>query len=307
MHQDISDDEIELEKSTRRLREKFHTRGIPVATAETLMRRYNNDYDLVAQEILRLKDQEDDAEVGAENRLRNDPVNWNAPVNDDDVNNPANEDDEDHDLQEIAERLRRLPLTQENLRMFDLAMRNEIPCDQRQFACSSCDRYWWREVPERKMVSRCRRCKEAFMAVPRDQEWGLAEYNCPNCNHYFRSFGQMGLPAPCYGCRSVVLPIRIIPPRRAQRGLGRNRGNPHGCCAEDCYNRQEPHVPGTHCVHPRTREARNLPKVLFPSQNHQSAGSTVASCITQGSLMECEVEEIILEDLRVIPEEDEDE
>ncbi|XP_051898029.1 shiftless antiviral inhibitor of ribosomal frameshifting protein homolog [Pristis pectinata] len=292
MHQDI-DDEVETEKSTRRLRELFHTKEIPVATAESLMRRYNNDYDLVAQDIIRLKEQDEGI----------------------DGNNPevSDEDDEDHDIQDIAERLRNLPLTEENLNMFNLARRNEIPREQRQFACSVCDRDWWREVPERKQVSRCRRCKRSFMPVPRGQEWGFAEYQCPNCNHSFKGFGQMGLPAPCYRCRSIVLPIHIIPRLRDQRipgignGIGVNRRDSHGCCAEDCYNRQEPHVPGTHCVHPQTRRARGLPKILLPCPHHESTGSTVASCISQGSIMECDIEEIILEDLTANPRRNRDE
>ncbi|GCB72537.1 hypothetical protein scyTo_0006353 [Scyliorhinus torazame] len=207
----------------------------------------------------------------------------------------------------IVDQLRMLPLTEENLRMFNLARNNEIPSNQRQFACSPCDRNWWRNVPDRKQVSRCRRCKRRYEAVPRDEEWGLAEYICQICNHSFRSYGQMGLPAPCYNCRSVVLPIHIIPPKRNPLPLGNERRTPHGCCAEDCYNRQEPYVAGTHCIHPRTRQVRGLPKVLCPSQNHESTGSTVPSCIGQGSSMECDVEDIIQEDLMAIPEEDEDE
>uniref|UniRef100_UPI00398F51C1 uncharacterized protein isoform X2 n=1 Tax=Pristiophorus japonicus TaxID=55135 RepID=UPI00398F51C1 len=148
MHQEITEENVELEKSVRRLREKFHTKGIPITTAVSLMRRYNNDYDLVSQEILRLKDLEDDAEDA---EVANNPENWNAPVNNEEISNPGSEDDDDRDLQGIADRLKRLPLTQENLQMFDLAMRGEIPCDQRQFACLTCDRDWWREVPERKL------------------------------------------------------------------------------------------------------------------------------------------------------------
>ncbi|XP_038640981.1 shiftless antiviral inhibitor of ribosomal frameshifting protein homolog isoform X2 [Scyliorhinus canicula] len=241
MHQGIQEDEIELEKSTRRLRETFHAKAIPVPKADSLMRRHDNDYKLVTQEILRLKDQADDAEDNGENQLR------------DDAAEPG-EGDDDNDLQ----------------------------------------------------VSRCRRCKRRYDPVPRDREWGLAEYVCQMCNHSFRGFGQMGLPAPCYRCRSVVLPIRIIPPKQNPLPLENRRRTPHSCCAEDCYNRQEPYVPGTHCIHPKTRQVRGLPRVLCASETHESTGSTVASCISQGSSMECDVESIIQEDLMAIPEEDED-
>ncbi|XP_078285442.1 shiftless antiviral inhibitor of ribosomal frameshifting protein homolog [Rhinoraja longicauda] len=281
MHQEM-DDEIELEKSTRRLRELFHANEIPVDTAGTLMVRYANDYDRVAQDIIRLKEQGEDS----------------------DHDDPGPQDNEDEDIQHIADRLRALPLTAENLEMFNSARRNEVPREPRQFACLTCDRDWWRDVPERKQVSRCRRCKQKYCPVPRDQEWGLAEYTCPYCNYFFRSYGQMGLPAPCYRCRSIVLPIRILPPReqRRQPGGGHNRREPHSCCAEDCCNRQEPYVAGTHCVHPSTRRARGLPRILLPCDAHESSGSTVASCISQSSLMECRVEDIIREDLNMIPE-----
>ncbi|XP_032906720.1 shiftless antiviral inhibitor of ribosomal frameshifting protein homolog [Amblyraja radiata] len=280
MHQEM-DGEIELEKGSRRLRELFHAKEIPAAIAETLMIRYNNDYDMVAQEIIRLKEQGEDSD-------HNDP----EPQD--------NEDDED--LQHIADGLRALPLTARNLHMFNSARRNEVPRDQRQFACVTCEHDWWREVPERKQVSRCRTCKQKYRPVPKDQEWGIAEYYCDHCNHSFRGFGQMGVPAPCYRCRSIILPLRIIPRRQHQRPPGHYRREAHSCCAEDCCNRQEPYVAGTHCVHPSTRRMRGLPTVLVPCDPHESSGSTVASCISQGSLMECRVEDIIREDLRQIPE-----
>ncbi|XP_078387528.1 shiftless antiviral inhibitor of ribosomal frameshifting protein homolog isoform X2 [Cetorhinus maximus] len=293
MHQDIREDEIELEKNSRRLRETFHARVVPKPIADSLMRRYDSDCNLVVQKIMRLRDQVDDAELGAEDPLTNDAQD-------------SSEDNDDRDIQKIADHLRVLPLTEKNLRMFDLARHSNIPGSQRQFACPCCDRSWWRKVPERKKVSRCRLCKIKYDAVPRNQEWGLAEYNCQYCNNFFRSFGQMELPAPCYRCRNVVLPNIIIPPQENRTPLRNERRSDHGCCAEDCYNRQEPYVPGTHCIHPRTREMRELPKVLCPSGKHVSTGSTVASCISQSSSMECDVEVIIQEDLTGIPEEDED-
>ncbi|XP_041033186.1 shiftless antiviral inhibitor of ribosomal frameshifting protein homolog isoform X2 [Carcharodon carcharias] len=224
MHQDVGEDEIELEKNIRRLRETFHARVIPKPVADSLMRRYDSDCNLVVQEIMRLRDQVDDAELGAEGPLTNDAQD-------------SSEDNDDHDIQEIADRLRILPLTEKNLRMFDSARCSKIPGSPRLFACPCCDRSWWREVPERKKVSRCRGCKIKYDAVPRDQEWGLAEYNCQYCNNFFRSFGQMGLPAPCYRCRNVVLPNIIIPPQQNRTPLRNERRSDHGCCAEDCYNR----------------------------------------------------------------------
>lgn len=46
----------------------------------------------------------------------------------------------------------------------------------------------------------------------------------------------MDLGSPCYGCRSVITPTKILPPRR--NILGPRTKNPHSCLAEDCYNRQ---------------------------------------------------------------------
>ncbi|XP_043550869.1 shiftless antiviral inhibitor of ribosomal frameshifting protein homolog [Chiloscyllium plagiosum] len=290
---EVSEDAIEQEKSIRRLREMLHVSDIPVPTATSLMTKYNNDYELVTQRILDLKDLDDESEGEAENQ--------GEPAAED-----VNEDNVDQVLQDIADRLKALPLTEDNVRAFDLAKRNEIPCSQRQFSCLDCDRSWWREVPERKQVSRCRYCKRRYDAVPRDNEWGLAMYICQNCSHSFRGYGQMGVPAPCYRCRSIVFPIQIIPPEQNQFRPDNRSRNTHGCCAEDCCNRQEPYVPGTHCVHPRTRQIRGLPKVLCPSQTHESTGSTVASCVSQSSSMECDIEEIIQEDLRAVPEGDED-
>uniref|UniRef100_UPI00398F8958 shiftless antiviral inhibitor of ribosomal frameshifting protein homolog isoform X2 n=1 Tax=Pristiophorus japonicus TaxID=55135 RepID=UPI00398F8958 len=150
-------------------------------------------------------------------------------------------------------------------------------------------------------VSRCRRCKMKYDPVPADKTWGYAEFHCQECGNIFGGFGQMGLPAPCYVCCSRVTPTRILPPKK---GLGPRTPRPHSCFAEDCYNRKEPHVPGTHCVHPRSRLRKGLKRVLYPSPEHDSTGSTIATCLSQGSLMECPVDDIIAED---ILEEEEDE
>ncbi|MBN3310163.1 RYDEN protein, partial [Amia calva] len=222
----------------------------------------------------------------------------NAPPPAPPQNAPHRRPVEDHDIQEIGERLRILPLTEKNLRMFDNAQRNLIPSDTCQFACQHCDKDWWRRVPQRKKVSRCHRCKTKYDPIPPDKMWGIGDFHCPGCRRSFRGFGRMDVGSPCYTCHSLLLPSQILPPRR---GVVRRNRTPHSCCAEDCHNRQEPHVPGTECVHPHSRLKAGKPRVVSPSAPHISTGSTVNTCLSQGSL--AELYDLILDD---IAEEDEE-
>uniref|UniRef100_A0A8C8SGY1 Shiftless antiviral inhibitor of ribosomal frameshifting n=1 Tax=Pelusios castaneus TaxID=367368 RepID=A0A8C8SGY1_9SAUR len=262
-----------LEKSVRRLREKFYGQ-VSVEEATLLMRRYHNNHAMVCKVIVLCREQ-----LGGElsQQLRREPAPW-APLS----------------LQAIAQQLTVLPLTERNLRMFDHASRNLIPSAERQFSCQPCDSSWWRRVPERKQVSRCRLCGRRYDPVPYENMWGTAEFHCPSCNRSFRGSAQMGMASPCFICGTRVMPSRILAPRQL---TGSRSRNPHSCYAEDCYNRREPHVPGTHCVHPRSRAKNRLPKVIFPSPEHQSTGSTVATCLSQGSLAQCDLDDLILEDL----------
>ncbi|MCJ8746087.1 hypothetical protein PDJAM_G00137750 [Pangasius djambal] len=314
-------EEVELEKCVRRLRETFHG-NIPIDKATLLMCRYRNNYQMVAKVIILMKDQDlDDDDRWS---LENDPVVKNVVEklqNEErekekrkDRQSGASNDprsskqskankgpQEDKDIQELGKKLRVLPLTEKNKHMFDRAQQNQMPSVEHQFACELCDKSWWRRVPERKRVSRCRRCKRKYDPVPPNKMWGIAEFLCPNCARSFKGFGRMDLGSPCYSCRFIVMPTRILPPRKNLMDRGLRRRHQHSCLAEDCYNRQEPHVPGTECVHPVSRMKNGKPQVVNPSHPHISSGSTVNTCLSQGSLIE-DLFDIIMDDIR---EEDE--
>ncbi|XP_033029243.1 shiftless antiviral inhibitor of ribosomal frameshifting protein isoform X2 [Lacerta agilis] len=290
-------DEVELEKSVRRLREKFYGK-VSIKTATVLMRQFCNNHKVACSRIILCKNELEDTDPEDGESLNDDPVALRVVdklEQEEEQKKQKRSDKCDEKIKEVAQQLKCLPLTQKNLRMFDNAEKNRIPPEDRQFSCQPCDSMWWRRVPKRKQVSRCRLCRNSYDPVPEDKMWGTAEFTCPSCGHTFRGSAQMGIPSPCYRCHSPVLPSFIIPPRKNLGPRGRQQ---HSCFAEDCYNRREPHIPGTHCVHPRSRIKNNLPKVLYPSQEHDSTGSTVATCLSQGSLAFCDLDELILEDLK---------
>ncbi|KAG1968921.1 shiftless antiviral inhibitor of ribosomal frameshifting protein [Pimephales promelas] len=72
-------EEIELEKSTRRLREKFHGL-VEIDKAVLLMRRYGNNHRMVAMCIALMADNDRELDEEDKSALNNDPVAKNVIV-----------------------------------------------------------------------------------------------------------------------------------------------------------------------------------------------------------------------------------
>ncbi|XP_061192777.1 shiftless antiviral inhibitor of ribosomal frameshifting protein homolog [Saccostrea echinata] len=161
----------------------------------------------------------------------------------------------------------------------ELAKQAKIPeVDIRQFACRPCDSVWWRRVPGRKTVSKCHRCRVRYDAIPKEHEWGLAQFECDQCGNVFIGFGQMNNNySPCYACGNKVQPARILPKRRSTGG--NRRQSTHSCFAYNCYNIAGDVQPGI-CVHPKSLARR----VVTQSDTHASSGSTVDTFLTQDDL-----------------------
>ncbi|CAM4662472.1 unnamed protein product [Lepidochelys olivacea] len=317
-------EEVELERSVRRLREKFFGR-VTVEEAALLMRRYRNELATVCGVTALRREQLGDADPEDRRTLEHDPVLKKVveklkQEEEQQKQKPSLDCENDKDIEAIAQQLRVLPLTERNLRMFEHTSRNLIPSAERQFACQPCDSAWWRRVPERKQVRPPVGAGGRWGRAgpwPRTLALSGAPHRCPGAG----CAGSAMTRCPTTGCGA--LPSSSAPPATAASGAqhrwawplpassaapaccpaasscrARSRSrNPHSCYAEDCYNRREPHVPGTHCVHPRSRSKNRLPKVLFASLEHQSTGSTVATCLSQGSLAHCDLDELLLDDL----------
>ncbi|KAG9343666.1 hypothetical protein JZ751_013044 [Albula glossodonta] len=193
--------EVELEKSVRRLRETFHGK-IPIERATVLMHRYANNYRVVVQDIILMKDRE---------------------------------------------QLKTLPLTAENLRMFNEAQQNLTPSDIHQFACENCDQDWWRKVPKRKRV--------------------FAVITCPRCHAADGVKGSM-IQYQLTECGELL--SSTVPPVSVPSVSGFQ-----GAWVYECA----------------------IALLLLPVP-----GSTVNTCLSQGSLLE-ELNQLILDDIQ---EEDED-
>ncbi len=111
----------------------------------------------------------------------------------------------------------------------------------------------------------------------------------------------MGVSSTCYKCQMSVLPTKINPPKyRGQR----RTNNRHSCEADDCHGShgtdQNQHGGGQghrECAHPESREMNRKKKVMFPSNEHASSGSTVDTFLPQDDMeREFEIMSLIAEE-----------
>ena len=100
-----------------------------------------------------------------------------------------------------------LPLTMENLRLHD---EHTEEVEFRQFGCKRCFRSWWKRVRVRKPVSRCKICRVKYDALPREKEYGIAEFLCRTCRRTFLGRGRVTTISPCYQCNAECEVIGIV-------------------------------------------------------------------------------------------------
>ncbi|XP_060556637.1 shiftless antiviral inhibitor of ribosomal frameshifting protein homolog [Ruditapes philippinarum] len=254
-HGIFDDESLERLKKIRRLRELFHGR-FPDSQCGTLLRHFRWDLSVTVSFVL---------------------------------------DEEPRTIREIIgeDEWQIVTVRRDNV-IRDTARRNEIGNEIRQFGCKNCDSMWWRRVPIRKPVARCNMCKRKRDAIPVDQEYGWARFQC-SCSNEFHAFGMMdmrqlniGLTGKskclCWKCRvNLCEPICILKPLK--REARRRPRYAHECTAANCYNRcyqrqpNEPIVP--YCVHPRSLQCQ-VPG--DGSDDHVSTGSTVKTFLTQDDL-----------------------
>uniref|UniRef100_A0AAJ7XJG2 Shiftless antiviral inhibitor of ribosomal frameshifting protein homolog n=1 Tax=Petromyzon marinus TaxID=7757 RepID=A0AAJ7XJG2_PETMA len=156
-------------------------------------------------------------------------------------------------------------------------------------------------------VSQCRSCNRKYQPVPRDREWGSgALFNCTTCDNTFRLTATKGTACMCVLIAPTRTALRALP-GSSSAAWPRTATTPR--CGESlrsvCFVHREhawqgPRVPGTHCVHARTLHVtRRVTCCVHASEPHVSSASTVATCISQGSLVEHEdvlIEQDLLEE-----------
>ncbi|XP_072050595.1 shiftless antiviral inhibitor of ribosomal frameshifting protein homolog [Amphiura filiformis] len=204
----------------------------------------------------------------------------------------SEEEDQCDELKALNTRLNSLNLKDDAVTQLDKKIESRV----RQFACGGCDRVWWQRVPVRKEVSRCQKCQKRFDPVPKDEEYGWAQYNC-ECGHKFSGFGQVNkTTSECYQCGASVLTSKVKPPRgrKIKKSDSAHQCDAADCSFKDCTNNTGPKggnnrsrgasskakAANAECVHPRTR-AKKGKQVVVASSPHVSTGSTVDTFLAQ--------------------------
>ncbi|XP_041453501.1 shiftless antiviral inhibitor of ribosomal frameshifting protein homolog [Lytechinus variegatus] len=160
-----------------------------------------------------------------------------------------------------------VPLTVENIRRH-----NKNLTERRQFVCGACRKIWFRKVFSCKPVSRCAKCHVRYDPIPRGSEFGHGFYRCRDCGNEFTGRATAGVPAPCFVCGRMCMPLRIGP--KPERDLPRGGGR-HAC--EMCDNG-------------RIQPCPSFNQFPVVSQRHESTGSTVSTFLTQTSDISIDLE-----------------
>ena len=146
-------------------------------------------------------------------------------------------------------------LTVENLEKHE--SKHEVMA-MRQFACGKCQTNWWREVPAKKPVSKCKRCYQKYDALPREKEFGIGVHKCA-CGHSFTGWTSYGTKSPCYKCGAEVLP-EIQPKKNTIKKKTHRRHKCEACNGVgDCPNKKP---------------------LVHVSEPHISTGSTISSVVS---------------------------
>ena len=109
------------------------------------------------------------------------------------------------------------PLTEEALR------EHEVLTSFRQFSCQACQCDWWSDVPTSKKVSRCKRCNIRYDALPRDMEFGVGHFTCPNenCGKVFFNVCTAKSKYNCLECGTKVSGAFLHPTNENKYKTGR--------------------------------------------------------------------------------------
>uniref|UniRef100_A0A674A1W1 Shiftless antiviral inhibitor of ribosomal frameshifting n=1 Tax=Salmo trutta TaxID=8032 RepID=A0A674A1W1_SALTR len=145
-------DEFELEKSVRRFRETFHGK-IAVEKATLLMRRYANNHQMVTWAVILKKG---NGKEMVYSKCKPQSYHHRKPYG---------------------------GVSKTPGPVLKSLYHGDAPLN---FACQTCDKDWWRRVPQRKRVSHCHLCKKKYDPVPYDKMWGIGEFCCTKCTRSFR-------------------------------------------------------------------------------------------------------------------------